>query len=105
MSVYGKKDSPTAILCWGSNKGVCTEVAQDLGLRVIQVHVLSPFPVKRFETSLKGITKLLSVENNATGQLARLVRGYGFNVDGRIGKYDGRSFAVEELRREVEGKI
>jgi len=105
VSVYGKKDSPAAILCWGSNKGVCTEAGDNLGLRVIQVHVLSPFPVKKFDEALGGVKKLISVENNATGQLARLVGSYGFTVNERIGKYDGRSFSVEQLEAELEDKL
>ena len=105
VSVYGKKDSPIAVLCWGSNKGLCAEVGDRLGLKVIQVHVFSPFPVRQFDEALKGVKKLISVENNATGQLARLVRSYGFTVNEKIGKYDGRPFSVEQLERELEGKI
>ena len=105
VSTYGKKDSPIALLCWGSNKGVCTEVGENLGLRVVQVHVFSPFPVKKLDQALEGVKKLVSVENNATGQLARLVKSYGFTVDTRISKYDGRPFTVDQLQRELEGKL
>jgi len=105
VSVFGKIDSPAAVLCWGSNRGVCAEAGEALDLRVIQVNVFSPFPAKRFEKALGGVTKLISVENNATGQLARLVKFHGFMVHERIGRYDGRSFSVEELKRELEGKI
>ncbi|MCX5800802.1 MAG: 2-oxoacid:acceptor oxidoreductase subunit alpha [Candidatus Eisenbacteria bacterium] len=101
VSIYGKRDSATALLCWGSNKGVCTEVGEDLGLRVVQVHVFSPFPERKLGEALEGVTKVISVENNATGQLARLVGSHGFSVDERISKYDGRSFSVDELKREV----
>ena len=104
VGVYGKQDSPTAILCWGSNKGVCVEVAESLGLRVVQVQVLAPFPVGKLGVALNGMKKVISVENNATGQLARLVRSYGFTVDDRVSKYDGRPFSVDELEREL-GKL
>jgi 2-oxoglutarate ferredoxin oxidoreductase subunit alpha len=105
VSTYGKKDSPIALLCWGSNKGVCAEVGENLGLRVVQVHVFSPFPAKRLDDALEGVKKLISVENNATGQLARLVRSYGFTVDAGIFRYDGRSFSVDQLQRELEEKL
>src|SRR3989338_5825092 len=49
VKVYGDKDSATALLCWGSNKGVCAEAAENLGLRVIQPVVISPFPVRQFQ--------------------------------------------------------
>ena len=85
------------ILCWGSNKGVCVETAEKLGLKVIQPLVLSPFPIKQFMAALKGVKKLICVENNATGQLAKLIKQNGFNVDKLILKYDGRPFDLDEL--------
>jgi 2-oxoglutarate ferredoxin oxidoreductase subunit alpha len=102
VSVYGKKDSPIALLCWGSNKGICAEAGENLGLRVVQVHVLSPFPVRRLDEALGGVKKLVSVENNATGQLARLAGSHGFTIDARISKYDGRPFSVDQLERELQ---
>jgi 2-oxoglutarate ferredoxin oxidoreductase subunit alpha len=97
VRVHGKKDSELAVLCWGSNKGVCAEVGGKLGLRVVQPVVLSPFSSAQFEAAVRGVKKLVSVENNATGQLARLVKSSGFTVDALIPKYDGRPFSYEEL--------
>lgn len=97
VKVHGNKDSQTALLCWGSNKGVCVEVAQNLGLKVIQPLVLSPFPVKQFQEAIKGVKKIISVENNATGQLVRLLKIYGFDCSAKILKYDGRPFSLDEL--------
>jgi 2-oxoglutarate ferredoxin oxidoreductase subunit alpha len=102
VKIYGDKDALTALICWGSNKGVCVEVAQNLGLKVVQPLVLSPFPVKQFQDSLKGVKKLINVETNATAQLAGIIRGYGFSVDEKILKYDGRPFTVEELEERVK---
>lgn len=101
VSVYGDKNSSTALLCWGSNKGVCIEVANILGLKVIQPVVMSPFPMKQFLHALKGLDRIIAVENNATGQLAKLVNGYGCSVNASILKYDGRNFSVEELEERV----
>jgi 2-oxoglutarate ferredoxin oxidoreductase subunit alpha len=101
VRIYGDKKSPTAIICWGSNKGVCIEAAKNLGFKVIQPLVLSPFPVKQFQEALKGIKKLFCVENNATGQLSRLIKFYGFNVDEKILKYDGRAFSLDELEEKI----
>ena len=42
VKVYG--NGKTALLCWGSNKGVCTEAADKFGLKVIQVLVLFAVP-------------------------------------------------------------
>ena len=102
VKVYGKKSAPTAILCWGSNKGVCVELSDKLGLKVIYPLVLSPFPVKQFQKALKGVKKLISVENNATGQLIKLIKMHGFEVDEKIFKYDGRPFALDELEERLK---
>lgn len=105
VKVYGKKTSSVAVLCWGSNKGVCIEAAQNLGLKVIQPLVLSPFSVKQFQEALKGVKRLICVENNARGQLVRLIKVYGFKVDEKILKYDGRPFSLDELQGQLKKLI
>ncbi len=102
VKVYNDKNPSGALLCWGSNKGPCLEVAQNLGLKVIQPLVLSPFPVKQFKEALIGVKRLICVENNATGQLSRLLKVHGFNTDDKILKYDGRPFSADELEQAVK---
>ncbi len=105
VRVYGKADSEFGIVCWGSNKGVCVEVAENLGIKVIMPVVLSPFPLKEFQEALLGIKKSICVENNATGQFARLINRYGLSVDEKVLKYDGRPFSVDELGERIKGHI
>lgn len=105
VNTYGDKNSSAALICWGSNKGVSIEAAQELGLKVIQPLVLSPFPVNQFKNALTGVKRLICVEDNATGQLARLLGIYGFYVDERILKYDGRPFSLEELVKRVKEAV
>ena len=105
INAYGDLNSHTALLCWGSNKGVCIEVAMRFKLKVVHILVIHPLAVKRLQDSLAGVTKLISVENNATGQLANLISPYGFRVDKTVLKYDGRPFSVEELEEEVKKVI
>jgi len=101
VGVYGNRKSPTAILCWGSNKGVCVEAARSLDLKVIQPIVMSPFPLKQFKKAMTGVEKLIAVENNATGQMAKLITEHGFNADRSLLKYDGRPFSVDELESKL----
>ena len=101
VKVFGDEKSKIALLCWSSNKGVCLEAAGKLGLRTIQVLVLSPFPAEKLKSALQGVERLLSVECNSTGQLARLAGFYGIETQDRILKYDGRPFSVEDLLREL----
>ena len=102
VEIYGNGSSETAILCWGSNKGVCVEAAVNLGLKVIQPVVLWPFPVRQFQEGLKGVKKLIAVENNATGQLVTLIGRFGFKADEMILKYDGRPFSLDELEERLK---
>ena len=102
VGTYGNKNSSTVILCWGSNKGVCVEAAQNLGLKVVQPIVLSPFPIDSLKEELKGAKKVILVENSATGQLGIVLNRYGINIDGQILKYDGRPFSVDELEDKLK---
>jgi 2-oxoglutarate ferredoxin oxidoreductase subunit alpha len=101
----GDVEGSTALLCWGSGKGVCSEAARKLGLRLVQPVVLSPFPEEAFGKALAGVQRVIAVENNATGQLARYVRSFGFSVDERILKYDGRPFFLDELEARLKEKL
>lgn len=102
IRVYGNKTAKTALLCWGSNKPVCVEAAKILGFRVVQVAVMSPFPVTRFKEALNGVEEIINVECNATSQLGRLISEYGFKVSRSIVKYDGRPFSIDELLKRIK---
>jgi 2-oxoglutarate ferredoxin oxidoreductase subunit alpha len=102
VAVLGDRRARVALLTWGSTKGACMEVAQDMGLRVVQPLVLEPLPVAALTKALDGADTVLGVENNATGQLSRLVSCHGIRVDRTILKYDGRPFSVDGLRKRLE---
>ncbi|MFA5236887.1 MAG: 2-oxoacid:acceptor oxidoreductase subunit alpha [Methanoregula sp.] len=105
VSVRGTAGATTALLCWGSVRNACDEVAARLGLRVIQPVVLSPFPDQQFANACRGVDRLIAVEENATGQLAALVREHGGRVDATVLKYDGRPFTPGELFLRVQEMI
>jgi 2-oxoglutarate ferredoxin oxidoreductase subunit alpha len=102
VRVFGNPDSPEVLLCWGSNKGVCSEVGGELGLRVVQPLVLWPFPEAQFRNAIQGSSRIISVEDNSTGQLAVLLSRFGIGVDHQVLRYDGRPFAVDELSARVK---
>ncbi len=97
INVGGVTDSPTALLCWGSTKGVCEELAKKKGLRLIQPVVLWPFAETVFARAMDGVERFYAVETNESGQLATLVSRFGYRPTGKILKYDGRPFMVDEL--------
>jgi 2-oxoglutarate ferredoxin oxidoreductase subunit alpha len=102
VKVYGNEKAETALVAWGSTKGACVEVGENIGLRVVQPLVLEPFPADSVRKALEGVKKLVGVEANATGQLARLMACYDIKIDDIILKFDGRPFSVDELQKRVE---
>jgi 2-oxoglutarate ferredoxin oxidoreductase subunit alpha len=105
VTVTGNRASDRAILCWGSTKGICEELGTAVGIRVVRPVVLWPFPEQVFAAAMVGVKKFWVVEENETGQLARLVRQFGYTPTGKILKYDGRPFFVDELAAELRKVI
>jgi 2-oxoglutarate ferredoxin oxidoreductase subunit alpha len=102
VKVYGNPDSKTVLLCWGSTKGACIEVADALDLKVVQPLIMEPFPVDALKKALSGAEKIIDVEVNATGQLAKLVSAHGICIDDMILRFDGRPFTVDVLLDNVK---
>lgn len=99
VKVYGR--GKTALLCWGSNKGVCIELAEKSGLKVVQVLAMSPFPAGKLRDALKGLDRIIAVECNSTAQLVRLAASHAIEVKEKILKYDGRPFSLNNLEAEL----
>ena len=108
---YGLPKADITLVGWGSNHDLLREtvdLAGDKGLEVNMVHFseLWPFPSEAALEVLQSTRKTVAVENNATGQFARLLRAEtGHMVDARILKFDGRPFSparvLAELGKEV----
>lgn len=105
VNVFGDEQSHDVIFCWGSNKGVCTEVGNLLGLKVVQPIVLWPFPIDQCKKALSGARRIICVENNVNSQVANLAIQHGCPIDTNINKYDGRPFTVEELEQRLRGVL
>ena len=102
VKVYGSRNSSRALVTWGSTKGACVEVAETLGLRVVQPVVVEPLPVRQIERALDGAETVIGVENNATACLSRLLGCHGIKVHETILKYDGRPFTVDDLSERLK---
>jgi 2-oxoglutarate ferredoxin oxidoreductase subunit alpha len=101
VTVSGSKGAGDTLLTWGSTAGVCRELGDALGLRVVQPVVLNPFPLGKVREALEGSRRTITVEQNATGQLEKLLALHAIRPDGRILKYDGRPFALDELGERI----
>jgi 2-oxoglutarate ferredoxin oxidoreductase subunit alpha len=105
VKIFGNKSSKTAIIAWGSVAGAAKEVAQKLKIKLVQPIVVSPFPLKQIKKALQGTAKIISVEANATGQMAKVFALNGIKVDKKILKFDSRPFTAEELENRVKKSI
>jgi len=111
VEVWGDPSAEVVLLHWGSTRGAvleATEALSEKGVRVraLRVVYLWPFPSEDVLDGLRGAKKIISVEQNATGQLAKLLRmETGVKVDHLVLRYDGRPFTPEDVVEGVRGVI
>ena len=111
--LYGDPRPDIVITGWGSLYGLMREAVDELSgsQRIAMLHFseLSPFPgTDRFDYLglLRTARLSVCVEQNATGQLARLIRTEtGHEMRALLSKYDGRPFTVESLVGNLKGMI
>ena len=111
--LYGSREPDILFVCWGSLYGVVREaveiLSKDKKAAMLHFSEMYPFPLSgEFDCLplLNNTQVVISVEQNATGQFARLLRaetGYAFNH--MINRYDGRPFTVEKLLGEFDAII
>ena len=100
-----------AVLCFGSPYGVVREAVEQLragGASIGMIHLSSlvPFPRESMLARLSGAARIVTVEGNATAQLARLIAAETcIRVHYSILKYDGRPFGVEEVVAELGKQV
>ncbi|MGD9318244.1 MAG: 2-oxoacid:acceptor oxidoreductase subunit alpha [Anaerolineae bacterium] len=96
---YGPDEASIVLVGWGSTYGVLREAVDRLdgGARLVHFRDLWPFPVEAAKEALQG-GKLVTVENNYTGQFRRLLQSETcIQVDHMISRYDGRPFSPEDI--------
>ncbi|MDD5012588.1 MAG: 2-oxoacid:acceptor oxidoreductase family protein [Candidatus Nanoarchaeia archaeon] len=106
FNVYGNRTSKNVVLFWGSTKGAIIDAMENLDAKFVQVLYLEPFPM-RIKKEIEG-KNIILVENNATGQLGKLVAektGIFIDDKNKILRYDGRPFLADELREELGGRL
>ena len=109
----GDRAAEAVLVGYGSTFGVLQEVYARLAKqhRIGFLHFTEvwPFPLlEKFDyvTLLKQAPLTICVENNATGQFARLMRmETGFEFAVHINKYDGRPFLLDTLMGEINDHL
>ncbi len=105
--VYGDPEAEITFVSWGSTRGAvldAIDILKTKGKTAKLVHFtwLYPFPEEAALAALSANTRLIDVEQNATGQLASLIREHtGVLIKEKILKYDGRPMYPEEIVEKV----
>jgi len=100
---YPGHGEDSVVLCFGSTRGVVQEAidllrAERIRVGMLHLSELCPFPHASVMARLARARKTITVENNSTGQLGRLLaRETRIKPDTEILKYDGRPFTGQEL--------
>ena len=102
--LYGNSKYKTLFVAWGSVYQALKE-ALDLCERddIAMLHFSQVYPVHaKAREYLDRASKVVAVENNQTGQFCSLLRDEtGFNIKEKILKYNGYSFASDELAEKI----
>ncbi len=108
---YGSDDLDYLLIGWGSTEGIikdAVDILNDEGLKVgaLTFGDLFPLPTEKLEKYTKNIKNIINVEQNYTGQLAKLIRQEtGIYCNKSILKYDGRQITAEEVVEKFEGDV
>jgi 2-oxoglutarate ferredoxin oxidoreductase subunit alpha len=106
-----KPNSKATLIGWGSTYGAIKEAAlllesEGVAVNLLQLVDIWPFPAEVVTSALHKTKKNIVIENNATGQLARLIRSETrAELSAGILKFDGRPFSPAYIAREVKKEV
>jgi 2-oxoglutarate ferredoxin oxidoreductase subunit alpha len=100
------QEAETVLVGWGSTREALLEAHYLLkaeGVKTGVIHFSEMWPLPDY--SFPENKKFWTIENNATGQLARLLRSeYPVMFEGSIHRYDGLPLNAEYIRTELNAK-
>jgi len=105
--IEGETKPDLLLVSWGSSKGAVLEAASLLrsnGERVATLHFSQVWPLipDQFLGRLQDARQVISIESNASGQLARLIRREsGFEIKKKVLRYDGLPLTPESILRDL----
>ena len=107
----GSEHGETLLIAWGSLSGPVEEAverlqAEDISVTVLIFGDLWPLPIDRLTTLVPHASRIVAVEQNYTGQLAKLIRQEtGIACTHKILKFDGRPFSGEEIVTRLKEEV
>lgn len=108
---FGTEDPEILLIGWGSMEGPLKEAVEILQKEGNSVGALVlgdiwPLPTKLLEKYCRTAKKIVNVEQNYTGQLAKLIRQTtGIPMYKSILKYDGRQLSGHEICYRVKSEV
>lgn len=111
--LYGDLSPKIVLIGHGSTYGVVKEIVdafpKEKKVAMLHFSQIYPFPdTDKFDyiALLKNADLTICIENNATGQFAKLMRAEtGFEISRSILKFDGRPFTIENLKEDLHAYI
>jgi len=107
-ALTGSSDYKTLVICWGSNYNIVKEALESMDNDdIAMLHFSQVYPIHPdTELYLKKAKKIIVVENNATGQFAKLLKlSTGISIHKSILRYNGLPFSVEEIEYAIGGLL
>jgi len=105
-TVEGDENYSTLIVSWGSTYGVLSETFNTKTEGIAYAHFTQVYPLPpETETLISKAKRIVVVENNATGQFAKLLQmELGIKVHHKVLQYDGFPFSVELISEMLENE-
>lgn len=108
--LLGAEACEVLLVGWGSTYGPIAEAVAILNKKednkygALIFGDIYPFPKKKLREMMGNVKKIINIEQNATGQLASLIREQtGIECSHSILKYDGRQICGEEIVEQLLG--
>lgn len=104
---FGEEEAEIILLGWGSTHGPIADAVKLLTFSEKKIGALIfgdvfPLPRKELDKFHKRGKRFINIEQNATGQLAELIREKtGITCEASILKYDGRQISGEEIAEKL----
>jgi 2-oxoglutarate ferredoxin oxidoreductase subunit alpha len=106
-SYEGDEKPDLLLVCWGSTYGPAREAVQEIRARgesagLLHFSQVWPLAPKQFLDRLRKGKRVVAVEGNYFGQLARLIRREtGYRIKERISRYDGLPVTPEYVMKNL----
>jgi 2-oxoglutarate/2-oxoacid ferredoxin oxidoreductase subunit alpha len=111
FALHGPADADLTVVAWGSTKGTILDAikvleAEGKKVNFLQCRLMRPFPAQAVGDILRKAKRVVSIEENYSGQLAtHIAAETGFLIKDRINKFDGRPFSEDEMVAAIRGAL